>query len=86
MHNGLCIVARLNENIIHFISIIMCQRLFFTPNDKYANALLVVVSLDRGRAGQCCYFLVSSHMWFPPATTLRLAEVIKAEWVIKKQE
>lgn len=60
--------------------------LSFTRNDKYANALLVVVSLDRGRAWQCCYFLVLSHMWFPPATTLRLAAVLKVEWVIKKQE
>lgn len=49
-------------------------------------ALLVVVSLDKGRAWQCRYFLVSAHMWFPPSHTLRLGEVIKAEGVIKKQE
>ena len=49
-------------------------------------ALLVVVSLDKGRAWQCCYFLVSAHMWFPLSHTLRLGKVIKAKGVIKKQE
>lgn len=50
-----------------------------------ACALLAVASLDKGRAWQCRYILVS-HMWFPPSHTLRLREVIKAEGVIKKQE
>ena len=49
-------------------------------------AFLEAVSLDKGRAWRCGYFLVSVHMWFPPSHTLRLGEVIKAEGVIKKQE
>lgn len=48
--------------------------------------LLVVVSLDKGKAWQWHYFLVSAHMWFPPSHTVSLGKVIKAEGVIKKQE